>query len=132
MSAGDFNDLTLQSVPDISSNWDFIDLIGLSLAAASTCSLRIVVHHVCSFGPAPVNPACVTNADAKEPAKNNIFMIPPKQDHKMDDTGLTFLVLSIAFRMDKFRSSKAARTFSYSPRCSEKYSIKPGKKEAFL
>lgn len=35
---------------------------------------------------------------------------------------LTFLVLSIAFSMDKFRSSKAARTFSYSPRCWEKYS----------
>lgn len=34
----------------------------------------------------------------------------------------TFLVLSMAFRIDMLRSSKAARTFSYSPRCWEKYS----------
>lgn len=41
---------------------------------------------------------------------------------------LTFLVLSIALSMDMFRSSKAARTFSYSPRCWEKYSgEKPGR-----
>lgn len=35
---------------------------------------------------------------------------------------LTFLVLSIAFNIETFKSSKAARTFSYSPRCWEKYS----------
>lgn len=34
---------------------------------------------------------------------------------------LTFLVLSIAFNIETFKSSKAARTFSYSPRCWEKY-----------
>lgn len=34
----------------------------------------------------------------------------------------TFLVLSMALRMDMFRSSRAPRTFSYSPRCWEKYS----------
>lgn len=37
----------------------------------------------------------------------------------------TFFVLSMAFSMDMFRSSKAARTFSYSPRCWEKYSSQP-------
>lgn len=35
---------------------------------------------------------------------------------------LTFFVLSIAFSMDILSSSRAARTFSYSPRCCEKYS----------
>lgn len=38
------------------------------------------------------------------------------------ENSLTFFVLSMAFSMDKFRSSKAARTFSYSQRCWEKYS----------
>lgn len=37
---------------------------------------------------------------------------------------LTFFVLFIAFRMERFRSSSAASTFSYSPKCWEKYSEK--------
>lgn len=35
---------------------------------------------------------------------------------------LTFFVLSIAFSIVMFKSSKTERTFSYSPRCCEKYS----------
>lgn len=33
---------------------------------------------------------------------------------------LTFFVLSIAFSMVRFKSSKTDRTFSYSPKCFEK------------
>lgn len=47
-----------------------------------------------------------------------------KQNEKTSQLLLTFFVLSIAFSMVMFKSSKTDRTFSYSPKCWEKYSEK--------
>lgn len=62
------------------------------------------------------------------------MLITDNESGCMHFAPLTFFVLSMALRIDMFRSSKAARTFSYSPRCWEKYSggVKNRKKQKMI